>query len=104
MPHKLLTLAATGLVGLALGAGVGVAAAQGPTPAPSGDPTVAWMDDMHDAMRDQMPADLAEQCDELHGSMPDQMAGIDMTAMHRSDGSMMSGSSWHAGHHGSAGS
>lgn len=54
---KILTLAATGVAGLALGAGIGVAAAgQGTDPAPPA-PTfdIASMDEMHATMRDQLP-------------------------------------------------
>jgi hypothetical protein len=29
------------------------------------------MDEMHDAMRDQMPAELVEQCDQMHDAMGD---------------------------------
>ena len=78
---KILTLTATGLAGLVLGAGIGVAAAQGdgaPTP-PAG--TVTSMDEMHAAMVDQMPAELAEQCDQMHRVMSEHMADGDHGSM-----------------------
>ncbi len=71
---KILTLTATGVAGLVLGAGIGIAAAadQGNRPAtPERVQDVSSMDEMHDAMRDQMPADLAEQCDQMHDAMAD---------------------------------
>lgn len=99
---KILTLAATGLAGLVLGAGIGVAAAdQGNRPAsPERVQDVSSMDEMHDAMRDQMPAELAEQCDQMH----DAMADGDHASMMGSMGSMGSGMGaampdGHAEHH-----
>ncbi len=72
---KILTLTATGVAGLVLGAGIGIAAAaadQGNRPAaPERVQDVSSMDEMHDAMRDQMPADLVEQCDQMHAAMAD---------------------------------
>ncbi|HAS10593.1 MAG TPA: hypothetical protein DCS55_08780 [Acidimicrobiaceae bacterium] len=71
---KILTLTATGVAGLVLGAGIGVAAAadQGSRPAtPEPAQDVSSMDEMHDAMRDQMPAELVEQCDQMHDAMGD---------------------------------
>ena len=79
MNTKLLTLAATGVAGITLGLGVGVAAAQGGpgddrTPPPVAD--VGSMDEMHAMMRDQMPAELADACNEMHASMPAGMASM----------------------------
>lgn len=92
MNTKLLTFAATGLAGLTLGLGVGVTAAQ---PDDGGSATtpvdVGSMDEMHAAMRDQMPAELAEQCDEMHASMPDDMAAMDPGQMGQMMGDMMGG-------------
>lgn len=103
MRTKLLTLAATGVAALALGTGIGSAAAQSdgrdatrpPVTAPSTE--LDSMDEMHAAMRDQMPAELAAQCDEMHASMPDEMRSMEPGAM----GSMMAGSGGqHVQHHG----
>ena len=58
---KTLTLAATGLAGLVLGAGIGVASAG----------------------QDQMPAERAEQCDEMHAAMGGHMDAADMPGNHR---------------------
>lgn len=81
---KILTLTATGLAGVVLGAGIGIAAA-GDTPAPPTDRPVVTdlmdmgsmdmrsMDEMHASMRDQMPAGMAEQHDEMHAAMVDHM-------------------------------
>lgn len=99
---KILTLAATGIAGLVLGAGIGVAAAdQGSRPAtPEPAQDVSSMDEMHDVMRDQMPAELVEQCDQMHDAMGDG----DHASMMGSMGSMMSGTGagmpdGHAEHH-----
>ena len=72
-------IAATGLAGLTLGLGVGVAAAQPDTDdSPTTTPAdVGSMDEMHAAMRDQMPPELAARCDEMHASMPADMAAMD---------------------------
>lgn len=91
MRTKLLSLAATGVAGLVLGAGVGVAAqdrnddAQPPATAQTDE--FDSMDQMHAAMRDQMPAGLAAQCDEMHAAMPEGMRSMDPGSM----GSMMGG-------------
>ena len=81
---KILTLIATGLAGVVLGAGIGIAA--GDTPAPPtdrpavtapmdvGSMDVGSMDEMHASIRDQMPADMVEQHDEMHAAMADHMA------------------------------
>lgn len=57
------------------------------------------MDEMHARMRDQMPSELA-QCDEMHASMPADMAAMDSDQMMGGagvmDGSMPTG---HAAHH-----
>ena len=97
---KILTLAATGLAGIVLGAGIGVAAA-GEAPSPPrersgltaametcsmdmgsmmgsidmGSMDMGSMDEMHASMRDQMPAEVAEQCDDMHAAMTDRMGG-----------------------------
>lgn len=79
MNTKLLTLAATGVAGITLGLGVGVAAAQGGPGDDRTPPAVAdlgSMDAMHEMMRDHMPAELADACDEMHASMPDDMASM----------------------------
>lgn len=96
MNTKLLTLAATGLAGVTIGLGVGVAAAQ-----PDDDLStttsadIGSMDEMHAAMRDQMPPELAEQCDEMHAAMPDDMAAMEpgrmMGRMMDGMGDMMGG-------------
>jgi hypothetical protein len=83
---KILTLTATGFVGVVLGAGIGVAAAGDGTPVPFERPAMMEtapmgmggmdarsMDEMHATMRDQMPAELAERCDEMHAATPSQM-------------------------------
>lgn len=100
MNRQLLTLAATGVAGITLGLGVGVAAAQGD---PAGDPTppataaeVETMDDMHERMRDQMPAELAEACDDMHESMPAGMAS--RSAGHMNGAAGMSNGQ-HQAHH-----
>ncbi|HSP02719.1 MAG TPA: hypothetical protein VLR27_04415 [Acidimicrobiales bacterium] len=83
---KILTLTATGLAGLVLGAGIGVAAAgQDATPVAPERSAVTSMDEMHAAMVDQMPAELAEQCDEMHAAMSGHMVGQmgDMPGSHR---------------------
>lgn len=106
MNTKLLTFAATGLAGITLGLGVGVAAAQqgGDDSSTSTSGNVASMDEMHDAMRDQMPADLADECDAMHDAMPAEMAAMDPDQMMRGMGQMMGGADMtgavgHAGHH-----
>jgi hypothetical protein len=92
MTKKLLTAAATGIVGLVLGAGIGMAAAgDDPGPAPAG---AASHDAVHAAMRADMPEDLAARCDEVHAAMPDGMGSMDPGAI----GSMM-GAGGHASHH-----
>jgi Spy/CpxP family protein refolding chaperone len=104
---KILTLTATGVAGLVLGAGIGVAAAatdQGNRPAGAERvQDVSSMDEMHDAMRDQMPADLVEQCDQMHAAMTDGDHAPMMGSM-GSIGSIMSGTGaampdGHAEHH-----
>lgn len=106
MESKLLTFAATGLAGITLGLGVGVAAAQpGADDAPTGTVgDVGSMDEMHDAMSDQMPAGLADECDEMHDAMPADMAAMDPDQMMGGMGQMMggagmTGTAGHAGHH-----
>lgn len=87
---KILTLAATGLAGLVLGAGVSVAAAgQGTDPRPA-EPTfdVESMDEMHAAMRDQLPAELVEQHDQMHAAMGDGDHASMMGSMGSTMGSM----------------
>lgn len=92
---KILTLTATGLAGIVLGAGFGVAAADDTPPAPTerpdaaapmamdsmdmdsmgmGSMDLASMDAMHGSMRDQMPAAMADRCDEMHAVMAEQHA------------------------------
>lgn len=96
MTKKLLTLAATGLAGLVLGAGIGVAAADDPGSGSRVVPPEA-MDEMHDAMRDQLPPELRAQHDEMHASMAGSMGSMDWGSM----GSMMGGdrAARHAEHH-----
>ena len=91
---KTLTLAATGLAGLVLGAGIGVAAAgEDTTPTrPERAADVTSMDEMHAAMADTMPAELVEQCNEMHAAMADHMGDGDHASMMESMGSMMDGS------------
>jgi len=91
---KILTLAATGLAGLVLGAGIGVAAAgqDSTPPAPERVDDVTSMDDMHAAMVETMPAELVEQCNEMHAAMADHMGDGDHASMMESMGSMMDGS------------
>ena len=103
---KIRTLAATGLVGLVLGAGVGVAAAGQDDPGPMRDRPgdVTSMDEMHATMTDQMPAELAEQCDEMHATMGEHMGDGDHASMMGSMGSMADGmgtdmTDRHARHH-----
>jgi hypothetical protein len=87
---KILTLAATGLAGVVLGAGTGTAAAGDGTPRTAERPPatdMAPMDmtsmdmgsmdmgAMHAQMRDQMPAGMAERCDEMHAAMASHMSG-----------------------------
>ena len=96
---KILTLSATGLAGLVLGAGIGVAAASGGQtdrpverppaetegPAPimdmstmdPGSMTRGSMEEMHAEMRDVMPAEMLEQCDEMHSQMGQHMSSGD---------------------------
>lgn len=102
---KILTLAATGLAGLVLGAGIGVASAgQGSDPAPEPTVDVESMDQMHAAMRDQMPPELVEHCDEMHAAMGEHMNDVDHASTMGSMGSTMSGAGAgmfgnHAEHH-----
>jgi hypothetical protein len=87
---KILTLTATGLAGVVLGAGIGIAAAAGDTGSAHSerpDTTAPMdmdsmdmssmdmgsMDDMHASMRDQMPAEMVARCDEMHAAMADDM-------------------------------
>ena len=107
MRTKLLTLAVSGIAVLALGAGVGVAAAQGdgsdtlpPVTAPAGE--YDSMDEMHAAMRDQMPAEFAAACDEMHAAMPEGMRSMDPGSMGGFMGTGMSGgfmTGQHGQHH-----
>jgi len=102
---KILTLAATGIAGVVLGAGIGVAAGDTASvpverpdapAAPGDDPSMDMgdmemggmemggmdmgdMDAMHAAMRDQMPADVAERCDEAHEVMVDDVGSGGVT-------------------------
>ena len=109
MNTKLITLVATGFAGLTLGLGVGVAAAQPDTDdSPTTTPAdVGSMDEMHAAMRDQMPPELAARCDEMHASMPADMAAMDPGQMMGGMGQMMGGAgvmdesmpAGHAAHH-----
>lgn len=73
---KTLTLAATSLAGLVLGASIGIAAAgqDSTPPAPERVEAVASMDDMHAAMVETMPAELAEQCNEMYAVMAEHIA------------------------------
>jgi hypothetical protein len=91
---KTLTLAATGLAGLVLGAGIGVAAAsEDATPTrPERATAVTSMDEMHAAMVDTMPAKLAEQCNDMHTAMADHMGDGDHASMMEAMSSMMGGS------------
>lgn len=99
---KILTFAATGLAGLVLGAGIGVAAAgQEPNPETPERSSITSMDEVHAAMVDQMPAELAEQCDEMHAAMGEHMGDADHASMM---GSMTSGMGsdmpgYHSEHH-----
>lgn len=87
MPKRFATFALTGLIGLTLGAGIGVAAAQtgyDPPPPPEvikAMPEAAQMDAMHDAMVEQMPPALVEQCDEMHQTMGGVMGRGQMESM-----------------------
>lgn len=56
------------------------------------------MDEVHAAMRDQMPAELVEQCDEMHAAMSGHMADIDFGSMMASMGSTMGGADTFGGH------
>lgn len=105
MNTKLFTLAATGVAGITLGLGVGVAAAQG---GPSDDRTppavadVGSMDAMHEMMRGQMPAELADACDEMHASMPADMASMGPGHMNGAGGMNSAGgmsNGQHQAHH-----
>lgn len=106
MNTKLLTFAATGIAGLTLGLGVGVVAAQ-PGDDDSSTTTVNdvdSMDEMHAAMRNLMPAGLADECDEMHDAMSDDMAAMEPGQMMSGMGQMMGGDNMtgaadHAGHH-----
>ena len=92
---KILTLTATGLAGLVLGAGIGVAAAgQGADPTRPERAPVTSMDEVHAGMVDQMPAELAAQCDQMHASMGSMMSG--MAGAGAMDAGMPGG---HAEHH-----
>ena len=80
MRSTLLTLAAAGVAGAGAGAGagadVGVAAAQAtgggtPTPVAATASEFASMEEMHGAMRVQMPAEHTEACDRMHTAMPE---------------------------------
>ena len=80
MKNKVATLVLTGLIGLGLGAGIGVAAAQTSTDAdelPDVTPH-AEMSQMHEMMRDHMPSELADQCDEMHAVMSGTIGGHPM--------------------------
>lgn len=90
---KTLTLAATGLAGLVLGAGIGMAAAgqDSTTQSPDRVDAVSSMDDMHAAMAEAMPAELAEQCNEMHAAMADHMGDGDHASMMESMDSVMDG-------------
>jgi len=79
----ILTLTATGLAGVVLGAGIGIATADAPdphrdrpaatAPADMGSMDMGSMDEMHRAMRDLVPAEMAEQHDQMHAAMGDRM-------------------------------
>lgn len=86
---KILTLAATGFAGLVLGAGVGVAAAGQDSTPPAAERAadVSSMEEMHALMVDQMPAELAEQCDQMHTTM----GHVDHGSMMGGMGSMTGG-------------
>ena len=99
MRTRFFTLAAAALAGLT-GLGVGLAVAEtGDESAPTttrpgmtmmGDATT--MDQMHAAMRGQMPAEVAAQCDAMHASMPEAMRSMtpgQMGPMMGQMGSMM---------------
>ena len=98
---KTLTLAATGMVGLVLGAGIGAAAAgQTDTPAtPERSEPVTAMDDMHAAMVDDMPAELAEQCDQMHADMDEHMGDADHASMMGDTGTSGAAPTDHDAHH-----
>lgn len=85
MRTRLRTLAAAGLVGLVVGGGIGMAVAQ-PRDGGAARPVAVYesMDQMHTAMRDALPPELAAQCDEMHASMPAGMGSM-------APGSMMGG-------------
>jgi hypothetical protein len=92
---KILTLAATGLAGVVLGAGIGIAAADDTPKTPTERPAVTAptdmgsmdsmdmgsmdsmdmgsMEEMHASMRDQMPAEMVQQCDDMHAAMGDHV-------------------------------
>lgn len=112
MRTKPLITVVAALGGLVLGAGIGAAAAQSPASVaqtPSA-PEVSvpppemhqgemhredmhrGMDEMHEAMRSHLPAELADECDEMHASM-----GA-MHAEHRGMGGVMHGGD-DAAHH-----
>lgn len=107
MRSRLVTLVVMGAAGLVLGAGIGVASARtggisprGPVEASAiGDsvPTDgATMDEMHDAMRGQMPVAMREACDDMHARMGGHAGSTDSTGM----GSMMGADDTdHAAHH-----
>ncbi len=107
MSRTLFAIAA-GLTGLVFGAGIGMAAGDDPVVTATPPPPVTAgafesMDEMHAAMRSQMPDDLAAQCDAIHASMPEDLRAAAPGSM----GSMMGdGSSFgwmgsqHTAHHG----
>ena len=99
MNTKLLTLAATGVAGITLGLGVGVAAGQADPGDDLTPPAVAdagSMDEMHEMMRGQMPAEFVAACDEMHASMPADMASMETGHMNGAGG-MSNGQ--HQAHH-----
>lgn len=109
MSRTLFALAA-GLTGLIFGAGIGIAAGEDPgataTPPPITAGAFESMDEMHAAMRGQMPDDLRAQCDAMHASMPQDLRAASPGAM-GSMGSMMGDgrpagdmADQHAAHHG----
>ena len=82
MRRKLVITVLTGAVTVVLGTGIGIAAAQDgggtvtPPFGPAGGRGFESMDEMHAAMRDEMPPDVAAACDEMHATMGDSMGSM----------------------------
>lgn len=76
--NKKRLIAAGGVVVAALAFGTGLAVAQtGSGGAPSRTPVTTTVDHdaIHQQMRSQMPADLQQQCDEMHAQMSTMQDG-----------------------------